>query len=283
MDFPSLDRLLEEALLEDVGRGDVTTDSILQELGPRAGAARIRAKVIAKEHLVLAGWPVFIRTFEIIGPIEAEVAFKEGDEIPPGRIGTLFAHPSLLLKGERVALNLLQRASGIATLTKKYVDLTRHTGVKILDTRKTTPLLRALEKYAVRIGGGKNHRFGLDDGVLIKENHIAVAGGIKAAVQACRKRATHLQKIEVEVRDAEELREAMEAGADVILLDNMAPQQVREAVKIAGGRSLLEVSGGVREGNIVEYAETGVDFISLGALTHSSRAVDISMVFEGPV
>lgn len=280
MDFLDLDPLLRQALREDLGRGDITTDAILERSGSLKGGAQVQAKIVANEEFVLAGWPVFVRVFQLLGDIEGEAYFEEGSSVGRETVGKLSGAPSVVLKGERVALNFLQRMSGVATQTRKYVSLIAHTRAKVLDTRKTTPLWRTLEKYAVRIGGGHNHRFGLDDGILIKENHIAIGGGIEAAINACRSQSAHLHKIEVEVKNLEELGQAISAGADVVLLDNMTPRQVEEAVKIANGRCVLEVSGGVRESSIIEYAETGVDLISLGVLTHSYRSVDMSLLLE---
>ena len=185
-----------------------------------------------------------------------------------------------ILAAERVALNYMMRLSGIASLTRKYVDAVEGTGVSILDTRKTTPGLRTMEKYAVRVGGGSNHRAGLDDGILIKDNHIAAAGNVAEAVARARAAAPHGLKVEVEVQDLDQLDEAISAGAEAILLDNMSPQLVREAVTRAGGKALLEASGGIKLDNLKEYAETGVDLISVGALTHSARAIDLSLEVE---
>lgn len=279
MDFLGLDPLLRTALQEDVGRGDITTDAILEGRSVQNAKRTAEARILAREEFILAGWPVFLRVFQLLGNVESEVYFREGERVAEC-IGTLRGETSVLLKGERVALNFLQRMSGISTLTRKFVDLIAPTGVRLLDTRKTTPLWRSLEKYAVRLGGGQNHRLGLDDGILIKENHVALAGGIPAAIEACRNRSRHLQKIEIEVRSIEELRQAVEAGAEVVLLDNIPVDEVRRAVQVTDGRCLLEVSGGVDESNIVQYAETGVDFVSLGKLTHSYRSVDISMLLE---
>lgn len=274
MNHLNLDPLLLQALREDIGRGDRTTEAVL------AGrqAVRARASVIARERLVLAGWPVFQRVFELLGPVQGECGFREGEWVEPGEIGSLVGSAELLLKAERVALNLLQRMTGIAGRTRILADRIAHTSAILLDTRKTAPLWRELDKYAVRTGGGRNHRWGLDDGILIKENHIAMAGGVEAAVAACRRHASHLERIEVEVQDFGELKEALAAGADVILLDNMSPEEVGSAVELCDGRCRLEVSGGLSEATIEAYAETGVDFLSVGALTHSVRAADISLL-----
>ncbi len=275
MDFLSLDPLLKQALKEDLGRGDLTTEAILERASSsRGGAIQAQATVLAKEKLILAGWPIFLRIFQLMDAVEAEVYFEEGAQVDRGTtVGKLQGKAAVLLQGERVALNFLQRLSGVATLTHKYVQLVTHTQAKILDTRKTTPLWRSLEKYAVRKGGGLNHRFGLYDGILIKENHVAMVAGIEAALDACRSQL----EVEIEVMNFEELSQAIDAGAERVLLDNMSPQEVQKAVEIAKGRCVLEVSGGVHEGNVVEYAETGVDFISLGILTHSSPSVDFSV------
>jgi nicotinate-nucleotide pyrophosphorylase (carboxylating) len=282
MDLLNLDPLLRQALAEDLGRGDITTEAILGRTGFSAvHEIRFQAKLLAKEELVLAGWPIFIRVFQLLGEMKSQSCFEEGAPVSLGdTVGTLEGEASLLLKGERVALNFLQRMCGVATLTRSYVERVAHTQAKVLDTRKTTPLWRALEKYAVRIGGGHNHRLGLDDGILIKENHIAVAGGVSEAIEACRRSMKHLQKIEVEVRNDEEISEALSAGADILLLDNMTPEQVCETVEMVEGRCLIEVSGGIDESNIVEYAEAGADLISSGFLTHSSPSSDLSLLLE---
>jgi len=278
MDFLSLDPLLKQALKEDLGRGDLTTEAILERAGSsREGAIQAQTTVLAKEKLILAGWPIFLRIFQLMDEVEAEVYFEEGTQVDGGTtVGKLQGKAAVLLQGERVALNFLQHLSGVATLTHKFVQLVAHTQAKILDTRKTTPLWRSLEKYAVRKGGGLNHRFGLYDGILIKENHVAMVGGIEAALDACRSPV----EVEIEVRNSEELSQAIDAGAERVLLDNMSPQEVQKAVEIAKGRCVLEVSGGVHESNVVEYAETGVDFISLGILTHSSPSVDLSLLLN---
>jgi nicotinate-nucleotide pyrophosphorylase (carboxylating) len=276
MDFLSLKPLIRQALQEDLGSGDITSEAILEQ-NPRSDSS-LESQVLAKESFTLAGWSVFTLVFELLGEVEAEPRFAEGALVQPGLLGSIRARPSILLRGERLALNFLQRMCGVATLTRQCVDLVAPTGVRVLDTRKTTPLWRDLEKYAVRMGGGSNHRRGLYDGVLIKENHILLAGGIHPALEACRRRMHHLQKIEVEVTSLEELDEALDGGADAVLLDNMEPEMVVEAVALARGRCPLEVSGGVNQGNLRQYAETGVNFISLGALTHSAEAVDISLV-----
>ena len=279
MDFLKLDTLLQQALEEDLGHGDVTTEAVLGQSG-YSGSGRVGAKLVSGQEFVLAGWPVFVRVFELLGETDAQSHYQEGNRVGQGVVGNLSAHPSVLLGAERVALNFLQRMSGVATETDKYVRLVAHTKAKILDTRKTTPLWRHLQKYAVTMGGGRNHRFGLYDGVLIKENHIAIAGGIEPSIKACREMGSHLHRVEVEVRTLEELDRAVEADADVVLLDNMSPPLVGKAVERVEGRCLLEVSGGVTESNVVQFAETGVDFISIGLLTHSFRSIDLSFLLE---
>lgn len=269
----AVDAVIAIALQEDVGVGDLTTEAVVSPNLKGYG------DFVAKENLVLAGWPVVVRTFQLVAPeVVAESRYRDGDEVSTGNIlGRVEGPAASLLKGERVALNFLQRLCGIATLTRRFVVAVTGTKAAILDTRKTTPGLRVLEKYAVRQGGGKNHRFGLFDGVLIKENHITAAGGVKEAVRRARSRIDHLKKIEIEVTSSEELSLALDAGADVILLDNMTPNQVREAVARVEGKVPLEVSGGMRLDNVREYALAGADFISVGALTHSFKAADISL------
>ena len=278
MDFLSLDPLLRQALQEDLGRGDITTEAILQS-NPHADGVRT-AQVLARQRMVLAGWPVFIRVFQLLGPVTGRIRYGEGDWVETGCMGTLEGSVSILLKAERVALNFLQRLCGIATRTRGCVDRVGSSRVRVLDTRKTTPLWRSLEKYAVRMGGGQNHRMGLDDGVLIKENHIAAAGGVAAAVRACRERCGHLQRIQVEVTNQDELADALDAGADAVLLDNMPVEEVRRSVAACAGRCLVEVSGGITGQNLQAYAETGVDFISMGSLTHSVASSDISLILD---
>lgn len=277
MNWLKLDPLIREALNEDLGRGDVTTEAIIESIG---GSVSVAARVMAKQPLILAGWPVFVRVFNTLGSIENETSHAEGSQAGPGLLGVLKGPAEVILSAERVALNLLQRCCGIATETRRLVEKVAHTKTQILDTRKTAPGWGILDKYAVRVGRGRNHRMGLDDGLLIKENHVALAGGVGAAVQAARRRANHLQKIELEVRNFEELELALQCRVDVILLDNMSPVEIRQAVERSAGRCVLEVSGGITESNLVDYAESGADFISLGALTHSVRACDISLLIE---
>lgn len=279
MDFPRLaaDRVLRAALEEDVGAGDVTTQAAVP------AGTRARAALIAKEPLRLAGLPGFVRTFELLeaGELRWELFCREGEDVAAGaRVLRVEGDARVLLTGERTALNLLQRLSGVATLTARWTRHLAGTRARLVDTRKTTPGLRALEKYAVRVGGGANHRTGLFDGVLLKENHLRAAGGIAPAVAGARRRAPHTLRIEVEVTNLGELREALDAGADAVLLDNMGLPEMAEAVRVTAGRALLEASGGVTEDRLRAIAETGVDLISAGALTHSARAVDLSLLFE---
>jgi nicotinate-nucleotide pyrophosphorylase (carboxylating) len=239
----------------------------------------VRGLIHSKDYGVLAGIEIARMVFEHLDP---KVTFAElksdGQSLQPGDlIAEVFAPARVVLSGERVALNFLQRLSGIATQTRRYVERVREYPVVIVDTRKTTPGLRILEKYAVRMGGGRNHRFGLYDAVLIKDNHIKVAGGITAAVERVRSQIPHTMKVEVEVENLEQLQEALGVKADIILLDNMGPAMLRQAVEMAGGRALLEASGGLTEETVAEVAGTGVDLISVGALTHSVKALDLSL------
>ncbi|OGW03502.1 MAG: nicotinate-nucleotide diphosphorylase (carboxylating) [Nitrospinae bacterium RIFCSPLOWO2_02_39_17] len=277
--YPSIDNLINLALAEDVGSGDITTDAIVSQ------NVKGEAYVMAKEDMVLSGIDVFKRVFQLlIQNYELGIMnkfkerFKDGEIVRSGKIIIeISGNMRALLTGERTALNFLQRMSGIATLTQKFVNTVRKSKAKIIDTRKTTPNLRILEKYAVRCGGGINHRFGLYDGILIKDNHIKVAGGIIKAVKKVKDNAPHLMKIEVEVKSIKEVRDALKCKADVIMLDNMDISTIKRAVRLINKVALVEVSGGVNLKNVVEIAATGVDYISIGALTHSARAVDISM------
>ena len=269
----SVDELIELALKEDIGYGDITTDAVVSPGLEGTG------DVIAKDDFILAGLDVARKVFDHLDPcLLFSSAFRDGDRVKDGLIVfSVRGKLASILKGERTALNFIQRLSGIATLTRTYVNRLKGVNVRIVDTRKTTPGWRILEKYAVKIGGGSNHRMGLYDGVLIKDNHIAACGGIRKAVDAARKRIHHLVKIEVEVTDMNELSDALSAGADVIMLDNMEYEQIRQAVREIDSRALVEVSGGVNLENIDLLAEAGVDLISVGALTHSAKSVDMSM------
>ncbi len=270
-----LDPILRRALEEDIGTGDVTT---LATIEPGIQAS---AELVAKEEFILAGINVAQRAFQLLS---AETAFEnllaDGQSVKRGDVlAWIKGDAAVLLQGERVALNLLQRMSGVATLTAAFVRAVAGTQAVIVDTRKTTPGLRVLEKYAVRMGGGGNHRMALYDAVLIKENHVAAAGGITAAVGRAKRHVPHTQKIEVEVRNQGEVAEALAAGADILLLDNMSLAELSDAVELVGDRAITEASGGVNLETVREIAETGVRLISVGALTHSYRAVDISMLF----
>jgi len=269
-----LHQLIRTALEEDIGAGDVTTTAVLT--GTETGAAR----AVAKTDLVLAGIDVFRRTFLLLDPeIRFTAHFEDGRAIESGEvIAELSGRLAGILTAERTALNFLQRFSGIATMTRRYVGAVAGTRARILDTRKTAPGLRILDKYAVRIGGGGNHRFALYDGVLIKDNHITAAGGITPAIQRARQYIPHTLKIEVEVKNIAEVREALTARADAVMLDNMTPGAMGEAVLLIGGRVPVEASGNVTLANVRQIAETGVDFISVGALTHSVTAADISLL-----
>jgi nicotinate-nucleotide pyrophosphorylase (carboxylating) len=255
-------------LAEDVGEGDVTTEAVVP------ADARLTAALLLKEKGVLCGLEVAEAVFRELDPeLEFEPLANEG-ETTRGEIARLSGNARALLTGERTALNLLGRLSGIATLTCRYVDAVAGTGARILDTRKTTPGLRSLEKLAVRTGGGTNHRLGLFDAILIKDNHVRLAGGVAEAV---RRAQGHRVPVEVECETLADVRDALAAGADAILLDNMPPAQLREAVAIVGGRATTEASGGVTIDTVREIAETGVDFVSVGALTHSAHSLDVSM------
>ncbi len=273
------ERLIDLALEEDIGPGDLTTGLLI------GAGTRGTGRLIARQKLVLAGMEVARRVFRRLDP-GAELAdgLADGQEAEAGQVlARVSGKMQALLQAERTALNFLQRLSGIATLTRRYVEALKASGnasVRLVDTRKTTPGWRALEKYAVRTGGGSNHRMGLFDGILIKDNHIAACGTIAAAVAKARRGAGHLIKIEVEAEDLDQVRQALEAGADVIMLDNMTPEQIGKAVDMIAGRALVEASGGVTLESLAEIAATGVDIISCGALTHSARAVDISMEIE---
>lgn len=270
-----LDDLILQALEEDLGTGDITTGYLDLE------RTTTTAYMIAKAEGMVAGVDIAIRVFKLLdNELKITVYRKDGDKVKPkDEILRIEGNPSSILKAERTALNFIQRLSGIATKTNKLASLIRHTNAKILDTRKTTPLLRRLEKYAVRVGGGYNHRFGLYDMILLKENHIRAAGGITQALNRIRQHNT-TYKIEVEVTTPKELTEAFKSGVDRIMLDNMNIRSITDAVQKYGGKVELEVSGGIDQSNIVEYAETGIDFISMGALTHSVKALDISLLFK---
>jgi nicotinate-nucleotide pyrophosphorylase (carboxylating) len=278
-DLPPM--LIEEAvraaLAEDLGRaGDVTTQATIP------ASARARAAIVARETGVVAGIQAARAAFALMDPqISFEAEVVDGARIAPGAVVALIFGPARpILSAERVALNFLGQLSGVATLTARYVSAIAGAPARICDTRKTTPLLRALEKYAVRCGGGVNHRFGLDDAVLIKDNHVAVAGGVIPALRAAKANVGHLIKIEIEVDTLDQLREVLKEGTDAVLLDNMTLDDLRSAVALVGGRMTCEASGGVTLANVAEIAKTGVDLISVGALTHSAPVFDFGLDIE---
>ena len=270
-----IEALVERFLEEDIGRGDRTTDAVVPEDLPG------RARIEAREPAVIAGLDVAKVCFSSLGEISWEPKVTDGERVESGDIVARIEGPlRAILTGERTALNLLQRLSGIATMTRRYAEAVAGIPTQIVDTRKTTPGLRLLEKYAVRVGGGSNHRAGLDDGILIKDNHIAAAGSVTEAVSRALSDVPHGLKVEVEVQDLDQLDEALAAGAEAVLLDNMSPDMVRDAVARAGGKALLEASGGITLDTVADYASTGVDLISVGALTHSVHAIDLSLEVE---
>lgn len=273
---PQVRDLVLRALQEDVGPGDITTDSIVPP--DRQATGRIWAKADG----VAAGLPILPIVFQQIDPaVQVDLMVQDGEAVTTGTTLAVVHGPArAILTGERVALNLVQRLSGIATRTARLVEQIRFYNCRIVDTRKTGPGLRLLEKYAVTAGGGLNHRFGLYDAVLIKDNHIAVAGGILEAVSAVRRKLGHTYKIEVEVETLEQVAQALESGVDIIMLDNMPPDMMKEAVRLIDGRSLVEASGGITEETLQDVAKTGVDYISVGALTHDVKALDISLDIE---
>jgi nicotinate-nucleotide pyrophosphorylase (carboxylating) len=270
---PHLDRLIDLALEEDIGPGDVTTQALIPP--DLQGEAHVRAK----EALIVAGLPLAERVFRRLDPlIDFEAESEEGQEVSPGAVLARIRGPvAAILTGERTVLNFLMRLSGIATFTRKMVATVSDYPVFLADTRKTTPGWRAVEKYAVRLGGGHNHRLGLFDGVLIKNNHLTASESITASIQKAREGAPHTLKIEVEVTDVAGLKEALAAGADIIMLDNLDEAAMAEAVKITQGQAILEASGGMAPGRLPKVAATGVNYISMGALTHSAPAVDIHL------
>lgn len=272
MNWLIVDQIIKDALIEDAIYSDITTSAIV------SSDSKCNVDLISKEDGIIAGLPVLRRVFNILGDVEVDFFVADGDSIKTGQaIGILKGSTYNILIGERIALNLLQRMSGIATITNRAVELVKHTNAKILDTRKTTPNLRILEKYAVAVGGGHNHRFSLSDGVLIKDNHIEAAGGIKKAVNKVREKVSFVRKIEVEVESLEQIEEALNVGVDIIMLDNMDTDTMKKAIELINHRSITEASGNINLDNIRQIAETGVDYISLGMLTHSVKALDISM------
>ena len=271
-----IDNLIKNALLEDINYIDCATDYLIPDEQINT------AKFIAKADGVLCGIEIALRVFTLLqSDVTYEIFIKDGEKVKSGDIiATITGRTKTLLKGERTALNLLQHMSGIATQTAHCVELIQGTKASIADTRKTLPGLRPLQKYAVSCGGGKNHRYNLSDAAMLKDNHIDAAGGITAAVTALRSKIGHMTKIEVETRNLDELKEALAVGADVIMLDNMSPELMKEAVEITAGRAVLEASGGITDETLRAAAESGVDIISVGALTHSVKAFDISMYIK---
>jgi len=269
---PTLDRQIEMALAEDIGPGDITTDNLIPV------ETQSKGKIWAKENGVIAGLPVVERVYEMLGGVRTTPKKEDGELVDRGEtLLTLEGNTRSILKGERLALNFLQRLSGIATQTARVVEKTAGYNIRVVDTRKTTPLWRTLEKYAVIQGGGHNHRLGLYDSVLIKDNHIEAVGSVKEAVKRAKEKVGHTVKVEVEVKKRAQIDEALEAGADIILLDNMSLEEMSDAVKKIGKKAIVEASGNITVDNANEIAKTGVDVISLGALTHSVRALDISL------
>ena len=267
------DELILQALREDITSEDITTNSVM----PHYQAGEV--DLICKQDGVIAGLEVFRRVFELLDPA-TEVIFccKDGDAVKKGeKLGLVRGDIRVLLSGERTALNYLQRMSGIATYTREIADLLKGTKTKLLDTRKTTPNMRIFEKYAVKVGGGYNHRYNLSDGILLKDNHIGAAGGVKEAVRMAKEYAPFVRKIEIEVENLDMLREALEAGADIIMLDNMSVEDMKTAVALCRGRAETECSGNVTRENVARLVDIGVDYISSGALTHSSPILDLSL------
>lgn len=272
MNWLIVDKIIREALEEDISYGDMTTNSIVDS------KSRSEIDLLAKEEGIIAGLEVFKRVFQILGEVDVKFFVIDGDRVNKGQlIGKITGSTRNILTGERTALNILQRLSGIATLTGKFVEKLKETNTKLLDTRKTTPNMRMLEKYAVLVGGGSNHRFNLSDGILIKDNHIDAAGGIKNAVEKVRKTAPFVRKVEVETETLEEVQEALDAKADIIMLDNMSIETVKKAINLINKRATTEISGNITLDNIEAVAHTGVDYISTGAVTHSYKVLDLSM------
>ncbi|MFT8348120.1 carboxylating nicotinate-nucleotide diphosphorylase [Clostridium saccharoperbutylacetonicum] len=272
MNYLVVDKIIKTALLEDIPNEDITTNSIIDE------KSMATVELLCKEEGIIAGLDVFKRVFDILGNVEIKFCKHDGESVyPKEKIGVLKGSTRNLLMGERIALNLLQRMSGIATLTNKFVQEIKDTNTKLLDTRKTTPNLRILEKYSVKVGGGYNHRLNLSDGIMLKDNHISAAGGIQKAVMLARENSSFVRKIEVEVENLDMVKEAIEAKVDIIMLDNIKLDTAKEAVKLIDKRALIEFSGNVELDNIKEIADIGVDYISVGALTHSAKILDLSM------
>ena len=272
INFLIVDKIIKDALVEDIPNEDITTNSIISEDSISS------VDLLCKEEGIIAGLEVYARVFHILGGVTVDLLKKDGDKVyPKEKIADLKGNTRNILMGERVALNLLQRMSGIATLTNKFVKQIEHTHAKLLDTRKTTPNLKILEKYAVKVGGGNNHRFNLSDGVMLKDNHIDAAGGITNAVNLARKNSSFVRKIEVETETLDMVQEALDVKADIIMLDNMDLDTAKKAVSMIGNKAEIEFSGNVSLETIKSIAEIGVDFISVGALTHSAKILDLSM------
>lgn len=273
------DALLRQALQEDITSEDITTNAVMRE------AKKGEVELICKQDGIIAGLDVFARVFQLLDDtVVVRFKCKDGDAVTAGQqMAVVTGDIRVLLSGERVALNYLQRMSGIATYTKSIAGLLEGSGTKLLDTRKTTPNMRVFEKYAVKVGGGYNHRYNLSDGILLKDNHIGAAGGVRQAVQMAKEYAPFVRKIEIEVESLEMVREAVEAGADIIMLDNMSPEEMKEAVQIINGRAETECSGNVTRENVEKLVDIGVDYISSGALTHSAPILDISLKNLHPV
>ena len=273
------DHLIMEALKEDITSEDITTNAVMREACPG------EVQLICKQDGVIAGLEVYKRVFELLDEkTEVEFYVKDGDVVKNKQLmGVVRGDIRVLLSGERVALNYLQRMSGIATYTRSIVDLLEGSKTRLLDTRKTTPNMRVFEKYAVKVGGGCNHRYNLSDGILLKDNHIGAAGSVAKAIEMAKEYAPFVRKIEIEVENLDMVKEAVEAGADIIMLDNMTPDEMKEAIKIIDGRAQTECSGNVTKENVARLVSVGVDYISSGALTHSAPILDISMKNLHPV
>lgn len=273
------DKLIWQALQEDITSEDITTNAVMPE------AKKGEVQLICKQDGIIAGLDVFARVFQLLDDtVEIDFRCKDGDAVAAGQLmAVVTGDIRVLLSGERVALNYLQRMSGIATYTNSIAKLLEGARTKLLDTRKTTPNMRVFEKYAVKVGGGYNHRYNLSDGVLLKDNHIGAAGGVREAVRMAKEYAPFVRKIEIEVEDLDMVREAADAGADIIMLDNMSPEQMKEAIRIIDGRAETECSGNVTKENVEKLIHIGVDYISSGALTHSAPILDISLKNLHPV
>lgn len=269
----NIDDLILMALKEDISSEDITTNSVMRE--KKLGTVQL----ICKQDGVIAGLEIFKRVFELLDrETITKLYFKDGDRVKKGDLlGEVEGDIRVLLSGERTALNYLQRMSGIATYTNNMVKLLKGSSVKLLDTRKTTPNMRIFEKYAVKVGGGNNHRYNLSDGILLKDNHIDAAGGVANAIKMAKEYAPFVRKIEVEVENLDMLKEALDAGADIIMLDNMTPEMMKEAVKLTRGKAVTECSGNITKENIQTIIDTGVDYVSSGALTHSAPILDVSL------